>query len=32
MPRGNVDRLLHHMANAGEVVKIGRGQYRHPSR
>jgi AAA domain len=32
MPRNNVDRLLGKMVRDGEVVKVGRGQYRHPRR
>ena len=32
MLRNNVDQLLFKMVEAGEVVKIGRGKYRHPSR
>lgn len=32
MKRNNVDRLLGKMAKAGEVMKIGRAKYVHPSR
>ena len=32
MPRNNVDQLLFKMANDGEVMKVGRGEYRHPDR
>jgi hypothetical protein len=32
MPRNNVDQLLFKMGEAGEVVKVGRGKYRHPDR
>ena len=30
--RNNVDQLLHQMWNAGEVVKVGRGRYAHPTK
>lgn len=30
MPPNNVWQLLHNMAQDGEVVKVGRGKYRHP--
>ena len=32
MPRNNVDQLLFKMTQDGEVVKVGRGKYRHPDR
>jgi hypothetical protein len=32
MPRNNVDQLLYKMGEDGEVVKVGRGKYRHPSK
>jgi hypothetical protein len=32
MRRNNVKQLLHKMAKEGEVVKSGRGKYRHPDR
>jgi hypothetical protein len=32
MSRNNVDRLLHTMVTAGEVHKLARGQYQHPSK
>lgn len=32
MPRNNVDQLLFKMGEDGEVVKVGRGKYRHPSK
>ena len=32
MPRTNVDQLLFKMRKAGEVKKVGRGQYLHPSK
>jgi hypothetical protein len=31
MKRGNVDRLLGKMVADGEIIKVGRGRYRHPS-
>ena len=32
MPVNNAKQLLHKMAGAGEVGKVGRGQYVHPDR
>jgi hypothetical protein len=32
LARNNVDQLLHNMAKAGEVIRVGRGQYAHPDR